>query len=131
MPASTTSRSSLFAFSLPIIVYATTCTPSDDANDIVVNSGGFDRFAFGVLDAAHDAGDADGASLGAGQLHRIGILANPDTTVRRGTALEGKVIHVPDVLADNQPFDLRSTDRARHVFGGEADILPARVNVRL
>ena len=89
MPASITSRSSLFAFSLPIIVYATTCTPSDDANDIVVNSGGFDRFAFGVLDAAHDAGDADGASLGAGQLHRIGILANPDTAVRRGTALEG------------------------------------------
>ena len=84
MPASTTSRSSLFAFSLPIIVYATTCTPSDDANDIVVNSGGFDRFVFGVLDAAHDAGDADG------QLHRIGILANPDTAVRRGSALEGK-----------------------------------------
>ena len=125
MPASTTSRSSLFAFSLPIIVYATTCTPSDGANDIVVNSGGFDRFVFGVLDAAHDAGDADG------QLHRIGILANPDTAVRRGSALEGKVIHVPDVLADNRPFDLRSTDRARHVFGGEADILPARVNVRL
>ena len=56
----------------------------------MVNSGGFDRFAFGVLDAPPDASDADGASLGAGQLHRIGILANPDTAVRRGSALEGK-----------------------------------------